>query len=469
MKTKIFTFVIASALVLSLTGCQYNTDKDPDGAVTDNTSSSDGLEPIGDVTAADGVEKTPETVQKTAYELVEDIMTANALKYEGGEVTHADKKYGSVDKAYYELEDGGIINVTSYKSIDDAKAFAGYYGEDGSHFTSDDETMIIDYIYPIHLWRYDNYIISYASPTAEELQDLNIAFGVEFAGAGSRYYSPEFVSDIEDALAAAGYDYESEWCDELQQLYMYSPERMCRISVSNGDQLFVSRYKDEATAMDHAARFSPDGKAYTGLGGHGATTIQFGRAFPPHFFRKGSVVVEYISENCELMGVLESVYGKQFAGDKSNTPASRTELSFSAEYIRTDCFDFDVELPQYAIIRSVDDLNRFYTDYNGVLDLESRETVYADSTIGWLDRSEKYDDEWFKENDLLLVVLSEGSGSNRHEVTSVTRDSISGTKVSIKRIVPESGTCDMAEWTIFIEINSKVINPLETVDIEIAE
>lgn len=466
---KLFAIIITASLALSLAGCQKepdNSNKGDNATVTENDDNNVVSENSSQ--ADDELAKTPENVQKTAFELVEDVLAANGLTFDGGDITSADKKYGSVDKAEYILPDGGIINVTSYEALDDAKAYAGYYGSDGSHFTSDKESMIIDYIYPIHLWRYDNYIISYGSPTAEELHDLNTVFGVEFAGSGSQYYSPEFASSLSNALIDAGYGVTSEWCEELQQLYIHSPERMCKITVSNGDIIYLSRFKDESMAMDHAARFSHDGKTYTGFEGNSHISIQLGRDFSPHFFRGANVVAEYISESGELMSLLESVYGKQFAGENSDTYSEPTPVEFTVEYLRTDFTDFDVEVPQYAVIRSADDLNRFYTDYNGALDLERHEKVYSDTTIGWLDQSSKYSDEWFKSNDLLLIVLSEGSGSNRHEVASVVKTQ-SGTSVSIKRIVPDVGTDDMAGWTLFIEVKGKVINPLEKVEIEISE
>lgn len=59
-----------------------------------------------------------------------------------------------------------------------------------------------------------------------------------------------------------------------------------------------------------------------------------------------------------------------------------------------------------------------------------------------------YGDAFFAENELVTVVLRETSGSIGHEVLGA--DEKGG--IRIKRILPEEGTCDMAEWHIFVEL-----------------
>ena len=64
------------------------------------------------------------------------------------------------------------------------------------------------------------------------------------------------------------------------------------------------------------------------------------------------------------------------------------------------------------------------------------------------DALDKYDDNWFSNHKLMVISLGESSGSIRHEVTDLTSD-----YVTIKRIVPEIMTCDMAAWDILIELD----------------
>lgn len=84
-------------------------------------------------------------------------------------------------------------------------------------------------------------------------------------------------------------------------------------------------------------------------------------------------------------------------------------------------------------------------------------TVYSDSTIGFLDACDKYDNAYFERQNLVLIVLQEGSGSIRHEITDVRRHRIEngaldGWDITIDRKVPEAGTEDMAQWHLFLEV-----------------
>lgn len=120
------------------------------------------------------------------------------------------------------------------------------------------------------------------------------------------------------------------------------------------------------------------------------------------------------------------------------------------QYIRTDGYVDGETYPKTFWISSVEELQNYY---------EANKEKY------WLDGNdfaaamERYDASFFEENDLIVVFLEEGSGSNRHEVTGVKiSPSENGEKQyaiqpEIKRLVPECGTCDMADWHIIIEID----------------
>ena len=64
--------------------------------------------------------------------------------------------------------------------------------------------------------------------------------------------------------------------------------------------------------------------------------------------------------------------------------------------------------------------------------------------------------------------ISEGSGSTRHNVKSLTITGNKGNKklvVEIERLSAEVGTCDMAEWYIVIETTADF--DIDDEDIEI--
>ena len=136
-------------------------------------------------------------------------------------------------------------------------------------------------------------------------------------------------------------------------------------------------------------------------------------------------------------------------------------IDFKAQYIRTNASSYDENNDNLLWITSVKELNDYYEQNKEKYYLESVENPASDQTIGFLDAVKKYDETFFEKNDLILVVLEEPSGSNRHEVTSVDLFTSLLNRIAyfiqpnIKRIVPEVGTCDMANWHIIIEVDKE--------------
>ncbi len=131
------------------------------------------------------------------------------------------------------------------------------------------------------------------------------------------------------------------------------------------------------------------------------------------------------------------------------------QLDFDVQYIRTNGTHNGVE---HFIIRTKDQLDAYCEENKTKHDLERRENPAADSTIGFLDACDSYDNSFFENHALILVLLEVGSGSTRHKVTEV---SIAGSEmrsraaIKIDSIVPEVGTCDMAGWHILISVRKE--------------
>ena len=123
---------------------------------------------------------------------------------------------------------------------------------------------------------------------------------------------------------------------------------------------------------------------------------------------------------------------------------------FDARYIRTDGYHDNVKYPKVTVIKSKDELDEYYNANKDLYFLDHVDKVYSDTTIGFIDACEKYDNEYFEDNILILVLLEEGSGSIRHEVKSV-KTSGSNVEIDIEVNIPEECTDDMAEWHIMIE------------------
>jgi len=166
------------------------------------------------------------------------------------------------------------------------------------------------------------------------------------------------------------------------------------------------------------------------------------------------------STKCEL--VAEFTVGN--VDDAGVGKVAGTEVEWAAQYIRTNGYSEGVLYPSVRIIDSLQDLKDYYNTWHEVFDLERKEKMYSDTTIGFLDACDQYDEVFFEKNYLIFVLLEEGSGSIRHEVRSVEQTEDRKISISIDRNVPELGTADMAQWHIILELNRDVLveNPIDT-------
>ena len=162
--------------------------------------------------------------------------------------------------------------------------------------------------------------------------------------------------------------------------------------------------------------------------------------------------------------------GWTIVGNEADPIAGAPEpeaYAFDAQYIRTDGYSDDRSYPYYTVISSRAELEAYYEAYKDIYNLERRENVYSDSTIGFLDACDKYDDAYFERQNLVLIVLQEGSGSIRHEITDVRRHraengASDGWDITIKSKAPEVVTDDMAQWHLFLEVQmGDVIKPAD--------
>lgn len=146
---------------------------------------------------------------------------------------------------------------------------------------------------------------------------------------------------------------------------------------------------------------------------------------------------------------------ENFDSSVSNSEIKKTAIDFKAQYIRTGSVADIADYPLLAVISSADELSGYYESNKDKFNLERRENPASDSTIGFLDACDKYDDEFFKKNALVFIVIEEGSGSTRHNVDAVKVDNNGKIYANISSIVPELCTFDMAQWHIIIEIDKK--------------
>ena len=62
--------------------------------------------------------------------------------------------------------------------------------------------------------------------------------------------------------------------------------------------------------------------------------------------------------------------------------------------------------------------------------------------------------------------MEEGSGSVRHELDGILPNG-DGWYLTGRRIVPEAGTCDMAQWHILAELEKDLISPTDILRLDL--
>ncbi len=147
----------------------------------------------------------------------------------------------------------------------------------------------------------------------------------------------------------------------------------------------------------------------------------------------------------------DEVLGIGILGEDGAILASES-VDFNVQYIRTGTQNYEGPFPAVAVIHSTDDLTAYYESNKEQFYLERREDPASDTTIGYLDACDKYDNRFFENNALVFVVLEEGSGSTRHNVSTVRVDANGVMYINILSVDPEVGTCDMAYWHIMSEV-----------------
>jgi len=126
-------------------------------------------------------------------------------------------------------------------------------------------------------------------------------------------------------------------------------------------------------------------------------------------------------------------------GVSSSSPLIESQANPNAQYIRIGS-GFGPGQPTYTIISSLNELNQFSRN---LTNNSFWETEYTNAIS-------KYSDNFFTNNFLVIVLLEENSGSNRHKVERVNPNG----DIIIKQLIPEIGTADMATWSIIIELEN---------------
>jgi hypothetical protein len=156
---------------------------------------------------------------------------------------------------------------------------------------------------------------------------------------------------------------------------------------------------------------------------------------------------------CALSAVfmLHTACSETITADKPpylRTPEGN-RIPLNVQYIRTAYF-YDSENPfptNITIVSSTDELEEYY-EKNRIKMYDGQGNQVPDENF--LKAIEPYCANYFSDNFLVIVGLTEGSGSIRHRVVRIYENG----DILIERLVPEVGTADMASWSILIELNN---------------
>lgn len=119
--------------------------------------------------------------------------------------------------------------------------------------------------------------------------------------------------------------------------------------------------------------------------------------------------------------------------------ATYEPIPFQATIYRTNGYFEDAEYPVVMAIATKQELAEYLKQTR--YDMERFE-------------ASMYDEAFFKENTLILIVLQENSGSITHEITDVyINDGVM--TFDIHRNIPEIGTTDMAQYHVAIVISKQ--------------
>lgn len=437
-------------MLLSLTACG-SQENEPE-VTTEATVVSEDIEVVTSVT-----EENEETEPGIVGQ--EDIVAVFEGVYSYTMNVYNNRPYESNGGTYYVLENDQYVDIYEYDSEEAAAQAASQFDATGTTFYGSDDTVTeYEYVYPVHFWQNGSNIIFYCSETGEFLQDFNAILGTEFAGAGSDYFRPTYVNELVYALWDAGYNVDYKTSTGTGQDYLKETVSECMLVVSNGEVIYLFEYQDEYEALDEASRYSANASFYSGDG----FTIGIDYASPTHFFLLDNVIVEYGSSTGELLNAISSVYGYQFAGADYDYDGEKPWYATGTveyDYYTVPAADSGAlsTFPQSVVVRSQSELEELHDS----LDLAVAD--FVDTT--WELLTYKYSDDWFKSNDLVVVLLYEPSGSISPYVTDVTRDENRNYTVSINDDKPEAYTDDEAYWYILVEINGTKVNPLTGVEV----
>ena len=142
-------------------------------------------------------------------------------------------------------------------------------------------------------------------------------------------------------------------------------------------------------------------------------------------------------------------------------PGFEREWEFTTKYLSVPYND---EQSFVRAISSREELEDFYQESCGVLDLNSVSWLGTDTYTDFLAACVKYDANFFRKNGLVIASVYEPSGSVRHNIRQLYGDRCN-VRILADRLCPDVMTTDMALWYWMITVPRDVLEADFTIEI----
>lgn len=123
------------------------------------------------------------------------------------------------------------------------------------------------------------------------------------------------------------------------------------------------------------------------------------------------------------------------------------DITFDADYIRTDGNIKEVAEPVIVKIKSVKELEKYYNENKDNYNL----TDNSELSASFATEIDKYDEEYFNNNILLFVLVQEESSAIYHTVNSINDKG----SIIIDKKHSDKDSNDIATWHIVIEVSKE--------------
>lgn len=112
------------------------------------------------------------------------------------------------------------------------------------------------------------------------------------------------IEDFENAMKDKGYDFDIK--DAKQDFLCAERKRM----IIDKTAIEIYLFRDDKKMEKEAGNISSDGCSYT----NGSKSVNVSWISVPHFYKKGSLIIQYVGEDDKITADLTDILGAQFAG-----------------------------------------------------------------------------------------------------------------------------------------------------------